>query len=539
MAFPFSQLTKARRRANNDPKAAESSKPTRRKPNVLAARPRPDKEKRKSRPHKDRGGWRDLTGPRPRGLRRSRLLDRLGWYELDDEPAMWSTRQAIPTMPAIVGTAPPAFLGRPLGMDNQSGQLVASDPFELYRAGVIQSVNVLIAGDVGTGKSTLGKDHYVLGQLTAGRRVCAFDRKRQQGREQAEGAYGEYGRAATVAERSGLSVAKLSFTTDGSGARINLLDPAISTTGDQEAGVGQDLLLVMAAELAHGPLGPEERWVLSAAHRVALDRARSAGRVAILSDVVDALYTLTAAESAPHDRLIDAGIVDDATVLEWGMRLAMDLSRSDLLQLFDGETCAADGSPLDLTADLLLIDTSDLAEGSPQLVMLMAVMTSFVASVWAADARASVVLIEEGYSANLPTAGQVLRSLAKRGRGIGLAVVFIVHHLSDIPPDSPLRSLLKEVGIVHAFRQQTEEDASDLQRMFALPSTTEALMRLSKGVHILREGDGRRRPVRQVAHLQTRLDRWVTWTDDNLDAAAPTNPFEQAEPDSTGLARPE
>src|SRR5699024_4138973 len=119
MAFPFGQLTKSPRRVKKSDSGDQDTTPagTRRRRTKASA-------------PEDRGRWRDLTGPRPRGLRRSRLLERFGWYELDDEPSLWSTRQTIPTMPAIVGAAPPAFLGRPLGMDNQSGQLVASDPFE-------------------------------------------------------------------------------------------------------------------------------------------------------------------------------------------------------------------------------------------------------------------------------------------------------------------------------------------------------------------------------------------------------------------------
>ncbi|OYN89546.1 ATP-binding protein [Parenemella sanctibonifatiensis] len=517
-------------------------KPKPRRPAAAA----PDTSSNKSAPKKaatspreDRGTWRDLTGPRPRGLRRWKLLDRLGWYEPPHEYVLTtSTRQVVPLVPAVVAAYQREFLGRPLGLDDVTGQLVTSDPFQLYAAGLATSVNVLIAGDVGTAKSTLCKDHYVTGQLDLGRRVCTFDRKRQH--RHGETSMGEYGRAAEVARTAGYTVAEMSFTNEANGARVNILDPAILTKTDRGSGlVGQDRLLRLAAELARGPLSSKERWVLKVAHRVALRNAAEQGRVPILSDVIEALFTITRDDASPHERLVEAELVTDETVLEWGMTLAMDLSQSDLLQLFDGETCDADGQPLNLDADLLVIDTSDLGEGSAQQVMLMAVMTTFVASVWATDERASLVIIEEGYSADLPTAGQVLRSLSKRGRGLGLGLVFVVHHLSDIPPDSPLRALIKEIGVIHIFRQQTEEDATDVLRTFGLPVSAEELMRLQKGTHLLREGSDGKHPVRHVAHLQTALDRWVTYTDDNLrPGGGPPNSLE-TEMAPAPLAQPE
>ena len=42
------------------------------------------------------------------------------------------------------------------------------------------------------------------------------------------------------------------------------------------------------------------------------------------------------------------------------------------------------------------------------------------------------------------------RSLAKGGRGIGLSVMTVFHHISDVPPTSDVMSLIRESGIVHA-----------------------------------------------------------------------------------------
>lgn len=537
MAF-LSPLVKKR------PTSTVSAKPTRRRRlrGRSAARRRPDptprdQEPREPQPRVMSVSWRRILGPIPKGLKRWKWLHDLGWYELlEKDPVLTSTRQAVPTSPALVETVSTAYTGRPLGMDERTGQIVASDPFDLYRMpNVTQSVNVLIGGDVGVAKSTLVKDHYVLGALERGRQVCVFDRKRQQkvGGKEVSG-HGEYGRAARFAADSGLVVANVAFSTTG-GATINILDPQISVRGNAEAGiVGQDHLLVMLAELAHGALTSEERHCLTAAHRVALDRAAAEGRVAVLSDVVEALYTLTP-DQAPHPNVEKVGLIDQATLVGWGLKLAMDLSRSDIKRMVDGESRDADGRPLDLAADFLVIDTSDLAEGSAQLVLVMALMSSYVSAVWGRTARESVVVVEEGYSADLPTAGAVFKSLAKRGRGDGQSLVFVVHHLSDVPEDSPLRSLIKEVGVVHVFRQKIEADAEDFIRTFGLPVTVQRLTTLPKGTHILQEGTEKKRPVRAVSHVQTEADKWVTFTDDVLNArAAPPSPFPEDHDDTRG-----
>ncbi|MGJ3510165.1 hypothetical protein [Enemella sp. A6] len=485
-------------------------------------------------------------GPTPRQLRRRGLLDRLGWYETrDDDAVLTSSRQVGPTMPALVGGGDRDYCGPIIGMDDETGQAIGSDPFSLYRLGMLESVNVLIVGDVGVGKSTLVKHHYGMNQLATGARLCCFDRKFQKrsttGRDVAGD--GEYGRLAEVARRSGLTVTQVVFSRTG-GARINLLDPQISaqsSDGDDQT-VGQDQLLAMVAEMAHGPLETLERHCLNAAHRKALITAAAEGRVPVLGDVVEALYTLD--ESAiPHENLAQAGIVDTTDLLSWALKLAIDLERfitTDLSGFIDGETQGADGQPLDLSAsDFLLVDTSGLVEGSHELAIVMAIMTTFVSSVWAADPRPSIVVLEEGYSADLPTVGAVFYGLAKRGRGIGMSLILVIHHLADIPDSSKLRALVNEAGIVHVFRQHVASHATESVVAFNLPIDTGDLSRLPKGTHVLKEGTVR--PVRRITHTRTELSRWVTWTDDALagGSAGPPNPFTQPDTTATGFVAAE
>ncbi|MBA3488942.1 MAG: hypothetical protein H0T78_05245 [Longispora sp.] len=460
------------------------------------------------------------------------MLERFGWYEIIDEPALTSTRQAEALNPALVSTHPP-LAGPLLGVDVSTGQPQTEDPHELYAAGRVTSPNVVVLGSVGSGKSTLVKDQYVVRPVALGRQVVVFDRKDQQGR-------GEYGRAALVADGT-----VIRFDRRG-GAVVNILDPRIATKSstDQNGTVGQDLLLLMVAEYAHGPLDSRSRHALRAAHRAALARARTEKRTATLRDVVDALYAPDDT-AVPRRELLEAGRVGVGEIFTWGMDLALDLERfldGDLSGLIDGPTRSEGGGELDLSAPLIVIDTSALDEDSPALSLVMATMATYLSAVWSTRPGRRLLVIEEGYhAARLPSVATIFRSLAKRGRGIGLSVVTVFHHISDVPADSDIMSLIREAGIVHVFRQDKSDDAAAAVDLFNLPRwVADELDLLDKGVHVLKIG---KEPAMVVSHVRTPLEEWITDTDAamlGVDAEEPA-PFadlaaEQTEEEGTSDA---
>lgn len=463
----------------------------------------------------------------PRSAKRKRLLQSLGLYEVEEETIFTSTRQAGCLNTALVSTHPP-LAGPIMGIDVETGQPVCTDPHELYTQKRITAPNVVILGDVGSAKSSLVKTQYVLRAVACGRTVAVFDRKNQEG-------VGEYERAAQVCDEK---ATVLRFDRSG-GTRINLLDPKIATRSVQtKAGpaaadnevnprVGQDRLLVMVAEHAHGPLTSDEHWALRTAHRTALARAQAAGRVAVLADVVDALYNPEPG-AVPRPHLESEGIVTRRRVIEWGLGLAMDLERlidGDLSGLLDGETTLGD----DLEdASLIVFDTSAIDEDDPALAILMAVVASYLTSRWSTrPGRKRIIVLEEGYhTTRLHKVASILRSLAKRGRGIGLAFVTVVHHLGDVPPDSDAMSLIRETQIVHIYQQSRDDDIAQVITMFGLPDwASETLGTLQPGQHILRINV---EPARLVRHMRTRLEKWVTDTDQAMTGDVQRRPAPEA-----------
>lgn len=433
---------------------------------------------------------------------------RFGRYETNEESIFVSTQQAGALNPAIVSTHPP-LAGPITGIDMATGQPVSTDPHELYEQRRITSPNVVILGDISSGKSSLVKTQYCVRPVALGRQVAVFDRKDQQGR-------GEYVRAAEVCK-----VPVVRFAREG-GTSINLLDPRISATSKNDAGdprVGQDRLLLMVAEHAHGRLTSTEHYALRTAHKAALTRAQhDGGRVATLHDVVDSLYD-PAADAVPRPHLAVEGIVPRQRVIEWGLELALDLERfvdGDLSGLIDCET----STDLDLDAPLLVFDTSALPEESPALALVMALVSSFLTAVWAHKPGQRLIVLEEGYhttrlqSPGTTSVATILRSLAKRGRGIGLSFVTVIHHLSDVPPDSDAMSLIREADIVHIYQQSRAEDAEEAVKQFRLPPRLfDTLGALDRGCHILKIG---KEPPRRVRHIRTRLEVWMTDTDEAM-----------------------
>lgn len=457
-----------------------------------------------------------------------RFLRRIGWYSLETDPILTSTRQAEAITPALVSTHPP-IAGPFAGLTTGTGQPNTLDPHELYNANPrrITSPNAVIIGAVGSAKSSWAKLTYLGRKIAVGGQVAAFDRKDQQGR-------GEYIKAARIFGGTVLAFSR------ARGCTVNVLDPAISVSSHADAGgehvVGQDELLHMVATFAHGELVSKERAALRAAHRLALSGARAQARVAVLSDVIEALYRPGAA-AAPHPYLSQVGLVDEAEMIRWGLDLANDLQRyvdGDLSGLIDGATGDAAGAPLDLSGNLLVMDTSALTEGSPALALVMSIMTTYLSAVWSKTPRQRVLIIEEGYhteGAAMGMVGEILRSLAKRGRGIGLAVVFVIHHLSDIPKTSPVRALIRESGIWHIFRQDRADDAEDVLELLNWPShIKDELMSLEQGVHIQQIGT---EPPVEVVGYRSALEEWMTNTDEamegrDVEEAAPfTDEFDQ------------
>ncbi|MDR1213754.1 MAG: hypothetical protein LBK54_06715 [Propionibacteriaceae bacterium] len=459
-----------------------------------------------------------------------RLVDWLRIRQLRDDGPFTSTRQAECLNPARVAAAGPVT-GPPTHVSLTTDQPGFHSLHGQYSNGIIQAPNACVLGAYGSGKSAWVKCSYVLKPVATGARVLVFDKKRQH----QDGAdSGEYGRAVEI-----LGGVKIPLDRrPGLGAVINILDPAIVAVGAEDSMVGQDELLSMAAEVACGgrlvdTADSAPAHALRVAHEAARRRAAAERRVAVLQDVIDALFSPDP-EGVPgpvdadgRKTLAVQGVVTVETLIRWGLPVALGLQRfisgGDMSGLIDGETRGPGDTELDLSDPLLVFDTSAMSDSSPALGMMMALIGAFVQARWTLVPGPKILILEEAYNVDrLAGVASVLRALAKRGRASGTAVVTVLHHLSDLQEGSDLWTLIRETDVVHLFLQDKTDDAEQCVAMFGLDSSLlETLTSLHQGTHLLKVG---RRPLEVVQQPRTALEEWITDTDAGMLAAPEAAP---------------
>ncbi len=449
--------------------------------------------------------------------RRRRILDKWGWYEPRPEGA-WSTTRQAEALNLATARRSGRYRGVLSGRNLMGQSMVAADQFELYADPRVSlsNINVDCIGDIGRGKSSAIKCNYCYRQLIRDRQVVVIDKKLQ-------GHRGEYG---TIADA--LGVTSLVFQTGGGGMRLNLLDPAISTDGRHAASTadvvpaGQEqLLLAVLADTMDRLMDEREKAAVRIALKIVNERAAKENRAPILIEVAQELLTpdggkaekisaaVRAGEPIPdefyielreeHGRALDAGDRGyfgprwAARALEWGLEPGLAILRlvdGDLRGLVDGET-----SPEVIDAlehPFVHFDVCKLPEAGPALRVVMTVINTWLANRLAARAahsKQTVLIVEEGWHVATGSTGAVFQANMKLSRGLGLSTVSAFHHISDLPKDSPARSLMKEAGIVLLFGQDIDEDAQEICDMFHLPpGTKDIIMSLPQGRCLVKIG---------------------------------------------------
>lgn len=409
--------------------------------------------------------------PRRRAPRRNKWLDRWGWYEPRPE-GVWSTTRQSEALNLATTRKNVRHEGLVSGRNLMSNALVITDPFALYGS-EIENINVAVVGDIGKAKSSLIKTTLGLRQIAAGRQVVVIDKKRQ----------GDHGGEYTKLAKT-LGVPSIKFKTGGDGARLNLMDPAISSAVNTSGGIvpaGQEVLIAAVLEdTMQRPLVQTEIAALNLALRLVNERARQDGTEPVLRDVADLLL------STPEEATATFGPVWEKDACRWGRDpgLALrQLCEGDLRGLVDQPTSEDVRNALD--HPLVHFDVSELPNKGPALRVVMTVINTWLSNVLAARASAhkqTVLIVEEGWHIAEGSTGKVFRDNMKLSRGLGLSTVSAFHHIADLPADSPARALMQEAGIVFLYGQDRVDDAEQTVRMYHLPDyCVDLLMSMRKG----------------------------------------------------------
>jgi type IV secretory pathway VirB4 component len=349
-----------------------------------------------------------------------------------------------------------AYIGRDL-----FGGAFTYDAFELYEHGVITSPNMVVAGQLGRGKSALVKS-FALRQMTFCRRVVVMDPK------------GEYG---ALADACGTEAIRLA---PGGDTRLNPLDRRIA----QEEQLR--LLQAISSAALDRPLKPYERTALERA----LGESASKAREATIPQVVDCLLNPT--EQAAADVSTDR-----ASLTEWGREAAFELRRlvfGDLRGMFDGPTSAS----IDLDAPMVVLDLSAVYD-SDALGILMTCAAAWLQGLIGRDTSQKTIFVVDEAWAILSSLGiaKWLQASFKLSRARGLQNIAVMHRFSDLSAtgaqgsqqERVARGLLSDTETKVVYAQPHSEIAAT-RDLLGLTDTEAALLpQLDRGIALWKVGE--------------------------------------------------
>ncbi len=376
-----------------------------------------------------------------------------------------------------------------VGRDVFGGPFVY-DPWELYARGLISNPNMLVIGEVGTGKSALKKS-YLLRQVAFGRRAVSINAKQEDDR---------------LCQALGVEPIRLRR---GGMVRLNPLDRRIAGAdpGSRELLTGQLQLLrgVIGASLRR-ELTPEEQAACKQALLAAADR----GTEPTLPSVAQALLR-------PSDRAAAALATDRDRLAAATREAALALLRvceDDLVGMFDGPTSGR----IDFAAPLVAFDLSAVRD-EDSLGILRICAAAFVQRALLGEPNVRhIVVLDEAWRllSNLATA-RWLQDSYKLARSYGVQNVAIVHRLSDLTAAGAAGSeqvelamgLLKDTQTQVIFQQPPGELARVRELLGLNDVEAEVISSLPVGTALWRVN---RRSV-LVRHLLTREEERIVDTD--------------------------
>lgn len=284
------------------------------------------------------------------------------------------------------------------------GRAFAYDPWECYAASVVSSPNMVVLGQLGTGKSALVKT-YLRRQLACGRQAFVLDPK------------GEY---APLAAAAGLTRVRLA---PGGEHRVNPLDPPPGRSNPEE--LVRSRTAVVAA-LAGGGLGRE----LSAEERAGVTAAvgelgTEPGRGPVLADVAARLLDPSAAMAAQL-----------ATTPE-RLAAAVRPAALELRRLLDGDLGGMVDGPSTVTLDPdgpgVVVDLSAVHDGDGLIPVMVCAGHWLTAALDAGSSRRRLLLVDEAWALlHAAATTRWLQGVSKLARRHGIALITVVHRLSDL-----------------------------------------------------------------------------------------------------------
>jgi len=326
-----------------------------------------------------------------------------------------------------------------VGQDLYSGSSFVYDPWVLYARGVITAPNLVLAGIVGSGKSSLAKSLYAR-SIPFGRRVYVPGDPK--------------GEHTPVANAVGGKAIALGH---GMPNRLNPLDEGHRPAGlddvqwaSQVTSRRRDLIGALAETVLDRRLTPLEHTAID----VALDRTVRCADVPVLPMVVERLLAPERADD--HD----ARLAEDGRLVGHALRR---LVAGDLAGLFDGPSTVS----FDPSLPMISLDLSRVAENATLISVLMTCASAWMESALmdSAGGQRWVVYDEAWRLMSHPRAPATDGRHWRLARHYGIANMLIFHKLTDLDnvgdQGSAMRalasSLLANAETRIVYRQESDQ----------------------------------------------------------------------------------
>lgn len=324
-----------------------------------------------------------------------------------------------------------------VGQDLYSRGSFVYDPWVLYQRGVLTAPNVVLAGIVGAGKSSLAKSLYTR-SIPFGRRVYVPGDPK--------------GEHTAVAQAVGGKAIVLGH---GLPARLNPLDEGHRPTGVSDADWTlqvatrrRELIGALAETVLTRPLTPTEHTAVDLALRAAV----AATDVPVLPAVVDRILE--------PDTREDRRLAEDGRIVGHALRR---LVAGDLAGLFDGPSTVR----FDPTLPMLSLDLSRVAENATLTSVLMTCASAWMeaALLDPAGGRRWVVYDEAWRLMSHPALLKRMDAQWRLSRHYGIANLLIFHKLTDLDTvgdkgsamHALASSLLANAETRIVYRQETDQ----------------------------------------------------------------------------------
>jgi type IV secretory pathway VirB4 component len=325
----------------------------------------------------------------------------------------------------------------------QYGSSFVLDVFDAYGVGLVSNPNVIVAGSIGAGKSTIVKMQLERA-LRRGRRAVVVDPK------------GEY---AQLAARHGATPIAL--------GRDGWCSPF--PVDDRE---GRHLLRALVASAQGSPLTNEQHFALDEVWQRLGSRPTR-----VLFTLYQLLATHLESSTASPER-----------------SLALVLHRfivGDLAGLFDGPD-----EPLDFSGDLVVVDLSSQWSSNSLSVAVLAAVAAAQQVVGDPGSPGYLVIDEAWALLSDAAALRWLQGSWKLARARGLSHVMVLHRWSDVAAAGDAgsverdraRGLLRECETAWLFRQPPDEAREMALALGLEPREESYLVALPKGVALVRYG---------------------------------------------------